>query len=63
MKSRKIRHLSLRLDDSLLRKFAYVAKYHDRSINNMMVLLIRLCVSDFERKNGVIDENEDNKEI
>lgn len=29
----KPKHLSLRIDEDLLRKFEYVAKYDDRSMN------------------------------
>lgn len=48
------RHLSLRIDKDLLRKFDYVAKYDDRSMNWLLLSLVRKCISDFEESHGAI---------
>ncbi len=48
------KHLSLRIDSELLSQFDYVAKYDDRSMNWMLLSLIRKCISEFEQKNGEI---------
>lgn len=48
----KKRHLSLRIDDELLRKFDYAAKYDDRSKNWLLLSFIRKYVADFEEKHG-----------
>ncbi|MBE5804379.1 MAG: hypothetical protein E7316_07700 [Clostridiales bacterium] len=48
------KHLSLRIDENLLRQFDYVAKYDDRSMNWMLLKLIRECVSQFEESHGKI---------
>ena len=37
----KPKHLSLRIDEDLLRKFEYVAKYDDRSMNWYLLHLIK----------------------
>ena len=49
------KHMSLRVDVDLLRRFAYVAKYNDRSMNGMILSLMRRCVAQFEEKNGKIE--------
>jgi len=49
------KHLSLRIEERLLRQFECVAKYDDRSMNWMLLSLIRKCVAEFEEKNGKID--------
>ena len=49
------KHLSLRVNADLLRRFAYVAKYNDRSMNGMILSLMRRCVAQFEEKNGKIE--------
>ena len=50
------RHLSLRIDELLLRQFEYVAKYDDRSMNWLLLHLIRDCVANFEAEHGIITE-------
>ena len=48
------KHLSLRIEEGLLRRFEYVAKYDERSMNWMLNALIRKCVEEFEKKHGTI---------
>ncbi len=43
------KHLSLRIDADLLKKFSYVAKYDDRSMNWMLLNFVRRCIDEFER--------------
>ena len=50
------KHLSLRIDEDLLRKFRYVAKYDDRSMNWMLLSLVRECIADYEKEHGTIHE-------
>ena len=56
---KKTRHLSLRIDDQLLRQFDYVARYDDRSMNWMLLQLIRKCVAEFEAEHGKIELSEE----
>lgn len=51
-----IKHLSLRIDEDLLRKFDYVAKYDDRSMNWYLLHLIKDEIARFEEKHGPITE-------
>jgi len=54
------KHLSLRIDEELLRKFDCVARYDDRSMNWLLIKMIRKCVAEFEQEHGpiVLDEEE-----
>lgn len=49
------KHVSLRVDADLLRRFSYVAKYHDRSMNGMVLSLMRRSVAQYEEKYGKIE--------
>ena len=60
----KIRHLSLRIDDELLKKFRYISEFDGRSANNEILMLIKNCIREFEDKNGkieIIDNMKDKK--
>ena len=46
------KHLSLRIDGELLRRFDYVARCDDRSMN--WLLLVRRCIAAFEQEHGPI---------
>ena len=50
----KIRHLSLRIDDEMLRKFRYVCAYDQRSANGQLLIFIRSFITHFEDKHGKI---------
>ena len=55
MKQKKpMKHMSLRIDDELLRRFDYVAKYDDRSMNRMLLQMIRKRIAEFEEEHGPI---------
>ena len=51
----KEKHLSLRIDEDLLRRFDYVADYDGRSMNGALLYLIRKYIAQFEEKNGKIE--------
>jgi len=53
------KHLSLRIDPELLRRFDYVARYDDRSMNWLLLQLIRRCITEFEAEHGPIALSED----
>lgn len=46
---------SLRIDDTLLKKFRYVCEYNGRSANKQLLLMIRRSVEQYEKQNGPID--------
>ena len=51
----KNRHISIRIDEDVLQKFHYVAKYEDRSASGQIMYLINNCIRSFEEKHGKID--------
>lgn len=55
----KNKHISIRIDEEVLRKFHYVAKYDDRSASGQIMFLINNCIRKFEEKHGkiVLPEN------
>lgn len=56
------KHLSLRIDAELLRRFDYVARSDDRSMNWLLLSLIRKCIAEFEAEHGkIVLEDEDGR--
>jgi len=56
--NKKSKHLSLRIDEQLLRKFEYVAKYDDRSMNGFLLFLVKRAINEFEKTHGEIEIEE-----
>ncbi|MGI5849602.1 MAG: hypothetical protein ACOX8Q_06025 [Christensenellales bacterium] len=52
---KKNKHFSIRIDEDILQKFHYVAKYEDRSPSGQIMYLINNCIRDFEEKHGAIE--------
>jgi len=52
------KNLGVRVDDEMRHKIKYIATYHGRSVNNLVVRLIAACIRDFEAKNGPIPTDE-----
>ena len=59
---KKPKHISIRIDEELLQKLHYVAKYDERSASGQVMFLINSCVRAFEEKHGTIElpENTEN---
>ncbi len=51
----KEKHLSVRLDEDLLKKLRYVAKQSGCSGNGHILYLIRRYIEQFEEQNGEIE--------
>lgn len=49
-----VKSVSIRIEEEMLQKIAYVAEYEGRSINSHILVLIRNNIKEFEEKNGVI---------
>ena len=49
---KRVKHLSLRIDEKLLRRFENAARYEDRSMNWLLLHLIRSHVEKFEEEHG-----------
>jgi hypothetical protein len=59
IKLKKQKHLSIRIDPSILRKFHYAAKYEDRSASRQIMYLINTYIREFEERYGEIDVSEE----
>jgi len=54
----KTKHISIRIDEDVLKKFHYVAKYKDRSASGQVMFLINNCIREFEENHGKIELTE-----
>ena len=62
MRNKKNKHLGIEVDPELHYKLHYISKYEGRSANGQILYLIRQCIREFERMEGVIPyENPDDK--
>jgi len=52
---KKQKHISIRIDEDILKKFHYVSKYDGRSASGQIMFLINSCIREFEDRNGKID--------
>lgn len=50
-----IKSVSIRIEEEMLEKIAYVADYEGRSVNSHVLVLIRESIKKFEEKNGEIE--------
>lgn len=49
-----IKSVSIRIEEEMLNKIAYVASYEGRSINSHVLILVRNSIKEFESENGKI---------
>ncbi|MBE6713200.1 MAG: Arc family DNA-binding protein [Ruminococcaceae bacterium] len=52
-----VKSVSIRIEEEMLNKIAYVADYEGRSVNSQVLILIRESIKAFENANGPIDGN------
>ena len=52
-----IKSVSIRIEEEMLNKIAYIADYEGRSVNSQVLVLIRENIKAFEEANGVIEGN------
>ena len=50
-----IKSVSIRIEEEMLKKIAYVADYEGRSVNSHILVLIRENIKKFEAANGEIE--------
>ncbi len=55
------KHISIRIDADVLKKFHYVSKYNGRSASGQIMYLINQCIRDFEKEQGKIELDESNE--
>ena len=47
--------VSIRIEEEMLNKIAYIADYEGRSVNSQVLVLIRENIKKFEESNGSIE--------
>ena len=52
-----VKSVSIRIEEEMLNKIAYIADYEGRSVNSQVLILIRENIKAFEQVNGPIDGN------
>ena len=52
-----IKSVSIRIEEEMLNKIAYIADYEGRSVNSQVLVLIRENIKQFEETKGLIDGN------
>lgn len=52
-----VKSLSIRIEEEMLEKIAYIADYEGRSTNSHILVLIRENIRKFEEENGRIEGN------
>lgn len=52
-----VKSVSIRIEEEMLKKIAYVADYEGRSLNSHVLVLIRESVKAFEDENGTITDS------
>lgn len=52
-----VKSVSIRIEEEMLDKIAYVADYEGRSVNSQVLILIRESIKAFEEAHGPIDGN------
>ena len=50
-----IKSVSIRIEEEMLNKLAYIADYEGRSVNSQVLVLIRENITVFEESNGAIN--------
>ena len=50
-----IKSVSIRIEEEMLNKIAYIADYEGRSVNSQVLVLIRDNIKAFEDLNGAIE--------
>lgn len=50
-----VKSVSIRIEEEMLQKIAYVADYEGRSVNSHILVLIRDSIKQFEEDNGKIE--------
>lgn len=54
------KHLGIQIDKELHYKLHYISKYEGRSANGQILYLLRKCIAEFEKENGIIEIPADN---
>ena len=53
----KLPRYTMRIERELLDKLQYIAKYEGRTANKQLEQLVKRCIREFEKDNGIITED------
>lgn len=62
MRNKNNKHLGIEIDPELHYKVRYITEYYVRSINGLVIYLLREFVKDFENKYGKIEVKHEEKD-
>lgn len=51
-----VKSVSIRIEEEMLRKIAYIADYDGRSVNSHILVLIRASIRAFEQEHGPAED-------
>lgn len=51
----ELKHISVRIDEEMLKKLHVVSDYEGRSINKHILVLVRQSIAQYEKEHGKID--------
>ena len=52
-----VKSVSIRIEEEMLNKIAYISEYEGRSVNSQVLILIRDNIKAFETEHGTIADN------
>lgn len=61
MRNKNNKHLGIEIDPELHYKIRYIAEYQVRSINVLILFVLRNFVKQFEKENGIIEVNSEDR--
>ena len=50
-----VKSVSIRIEEEMLKKIAYIADYEGRSVNSHILVLVRNAIKAFEKEHGEIE--------
>ena len=61
MRNKNNKHLGIEIDPEHHYKIRYIAEYQVRSINGLILFVLRNFVKQFEKENGIIEVNSEDR--
>ena len=50
-----VKRVSIRFEEEMLEKISFIAEYEGRSTNSQILVLVRDCITEFEKEHGKIE--------
>ncbi len=52
-----VKNVSIRIEEEMLEKLGFIAKYEGRSVNSHVLVMIRDCIKRYENEHGAIEDD------